>query len=156
MNTGAIKKIQNELIEHKNKFEQLLDMLDDKVDETTFTKLLSGKINSKDLNDLLPDMTMFEAKIASQIEESADSTIIKIEEKFVIYDKRINKMRNEFDMSSLNKIIALKASVELVDTNFYTQEEKITTLDKNIIAIATDFETFQQAINKMHAVMIEL
>ena len=52
-------------------------------------------------------------------------------------------MRNEFDMSSLNKIIALKASVELVDTNFYTQEEKITTLDKNIIAIATDFETFQ-------------
>ena len=65
MNTGAIKKIQNELIEHKNKFEQLLDMLDDKVDETTFTKLLSGKINSKDLNDLLPDMTMFEAKIAS-------------------------------------------------------------------------------------------
>ena len=29
-------------------------------------------------------------------------------------------------------------------------------MDKNIVAIATDFETFQTAINRMHAVMLEL
>ena len=29
-------------------------------------------------------------------------------------------------------------------------------MDKNIVAIAQDFETFQTAINKMHSVVIEL
>ena len=40
--------------------------------------------------------------------------------------------------------------------DFNNHEFKISTLDSNLIAIAKDFETFQQAINRMHAVMVEL
>jgi len=52
------------------------------------------------------------------------------------------KIRNEFDMASLTSHIGTKADLASVDKNFSTQEGKIATLDKNIVAIASDFETF--------------
>ena len=101
-------------------------------------------------------MTMYEQKFTSQIDESAENLLIRLEDKFITQDKRMNKIRNEFDMSSLNKIIDAKANMESVNISFSSQEGKIATLDKNIVAIASDFETFQSAINRMHGVMIEL
>ena len=72
------------------------------------------------------------------------------------WDQRMINIRNEFDMTELKKWIDTKANKDSVNGDFQNHEFKIGTLDKNIVAIATDFETFQQAINRMHAVVLEL
>jgi len=51
-------------------------------------------------------------------------------------------IRNEFDMTELKKFIDTKANKENVSSDFQNHEFKIGTLDKNIVAIASDFETF--------------
>ena len=101
-------------------------------------------------------MQAYENKMQSMIEESQEDTWTKLEEKLIIYDQRMISIRNEFDIVALNRFIAQKANKESVQSNFQNHEFKISTLDKNIVAIAQDFETFQTAINKMHSVVIEL
>ncbi len=41
-------------------------------------------------------------------------------------------------------------------SDFGNHEFKISTLDRNIIRMASDFETFQMAINKIHQAIVEL
>ncbi len=40
--------------------------------------------------------------------------------------------------------------------DFGNHEFKISTLDRNIVRMATDFETFQMAFNKIHTAVMEL
>ena len=101
-------------------------------------------------------MEAYNQKVSSQLEESADDLWNKIQDKLMDWDKRIINMRNDFDVATIYKLIETKASKESVSGDFSNHEFKIKTLDKNIVAIATDFETFQQAINRMHNVVIEL
>ena len=58
------------------------------------------------------------------------------------WDQRMINIRNEFDMTELKKWIDTKANKDSVNGDFQNHEIKIGTLDKNIVAIATDFETF--------------
>ena len=104
--------------------------------------LLASKISNKEINDLLPDMNMYQEKFSSQLEEGLEGLTERLEEKFIVQDARMNKIRNEFDMTTLNSFISTKADQNTVNTSFQSQEIKIATLDKNIVAIATDFETF--------------
>ena len=71
-------------------------------------------------------------------------------------EQRVMNIKSEFDLDSLHKLIDTKANTLSVANDFNNHEFKIGTLDSNLIAIAKDFETFQQAINRMHHVMIEL
>ena len=57
-------------------------------------------------------------------------------------DKRIGRVKNEFDMNSLQKLISSKASQEKVTHDWQNHEHKMVTLDKNQLAMATDFATF--------------
>ena len=101
-------------------------------------------------------MDLYEQKFKSQIEECVDELWMKLEEKLMGWDQRMINIRNEFDMTELKKFIDTKANKDNVQGDFQNHEFKIGTLDKNIVAIASDFETFQQAINRMHTVMLEL
>ena len=49
-----------------------------------------------------------------------------------------------------------KANEETVRSDFNNHEFKISTLDRNLIRMAQDFETFQKAINKIHFAILEL
>ena len=51
---------------------------------------------------------------------------------------------------------SLVANEDQVRSDFSNHEFKISTLDRNIIRMAVDFETFQMAINKIHAAIVEL
>lgn len=44
--------------------------------------------------------------------------LAQLEEKFMATDLRMNKIRNEFDMASLNRFIGTKAEQTFVDSNF--------------------------------------
>ena len=54
---------------------------------------------------------------------------MRLEEKFVTQDVRLNKIRAEFDMGVLNKFISSKADQVAVDLSYQTQDSKIATLD---------------------------
>ena len=72
------------------------------------------------------------------------------------FDQKIVRLRQEVDVHSIQKQIERKANEDQVRNDFGNHEFKITTLDRNIIRMATDFETFQQAFNKMHSAVLEL
>ena len=150
LDSRAAKFMQDMLQDHDNRIEQILDLLDLKLDKNSVEALISNKIGKEEITDLLPDMVLYEQKTNSQIEESIDELWLRLEEKLMSWDQRMISIRNEFDMSELKKFIDTKANKENVTNDFQNHEFKISTLDKNIVAIASDFETFQQAINRMH------
>jgi hypothetical protein len=51
-------------------------------------------------------------------------------------------MRSEFDVHTLLKHIDKKANEDQVRNDFSNHEFKISTLDRNLIRMASDFETF--------------
>ena len=133
-----------------------MDIIDEKLDRAAIEAMIAGKLGKEEIIELLPNMQAYENKVQSRIEESIEDLWQKLEEKLLCWDKRMIQIRHEFDIGKINKSINSKASKETVHGDFQNHEFKISTLDKNIVAIATDFETFQQAINKMHLVIIEL
>ena len=148
--------MQDMLNDHENRIEQILDLFDEKIDKNSVEAMISNKVGKEEIADLLPDMKLYEQKVSTSIEESIDDLWVRLEEKLMSWDQRMIAIKNEFDMGSLNKFIDLKANKENVANDFQNHEFKISTLDKNIVAIASDFETFQQAINRMHSVVLEL
>ena len=118
--------------------------------------MLSHKVSKEELQELMPDQSLMDEKVRTLVEEGIDALQEKLADKFQVWDQRLLSIRTEFDMTSLRKLLDTKATKAQVENDFSNHEFKISTLDKNIVAIAQDFETFQTAINKMHAVLIDL
>ena len=55
-----MKYIQDSLTEIKAKLEIHNEMIEEKVDKGTLQGLLSSKVSNTEINELLPDMTMYE------------------------------------------------------------------------------------------------
>ena len=86
MESRAIKYIHETLAEHKSQIDRLADTLLEKVDTETMEALLASKISNQGINELLPDMKMYQNKFSSQIEEAIQDLIMKMEEKFIQQD----------------------------------------------------------------------
>jgi len=80
----------------------------------------------------------------------------KIQEQFKQYDNKLVRLRAEVDIHAIMRQLERKANEDQVRSDFSNHEFKISTLDRNIIRMAADFETFQMAINKIHAAIVEL
>lgn len=72
------------------------------------------------------------------------------------FDSRLVSFRKECDFDTLRSMIRSKAESSQVTSDLENHEFKISTLDRNLICVANDFQTFQKAINKMHLSLIEL
>lgn len=93
---------------------------------------------------------MQEQKIRNIVEEHIDELHAYVKSELAKAEQNVNKIKSEFDIDALHKLIDTKANTLSVANDFNNHEFKIGTLDSNLIAIAHDFETFQQAINRMH------
>src|SRR3569833_479033 len=71
-------------------------------------------------------------------------------------DQKIVRFRQETDLYGIQKMMDRKANEEQVRNDFSNHEFKISTLDRNLIKMAADLETFQLAINKLHFGLQEL
>jgi len=71
-------------------------------------------------------------------------------------DQKVVKVRQEFDIGMLKRMIERKAENDDVQSNLELNDVKITTLDTNFLLLAKDFETFQKVLNKMHQSIVEL
>lgn len=135
-----IKQMQEMLQENSSRIEQLMDILDEKLDRAAIEAIISDKVGKEEIADLLPDMEAYENKLESRIEESIDVVWQRLEEKLMGWDQRMIAIRNEFDIVALNKLIESKAQKESVADDFRNHEFKIQTLDSNVVRIAQDFE----------------
>lgn len=106
------------LQDHDTRIEQMLDLLDEKMDKNSVESLISNKIGKEEITELLPDMACWVQKIQTMIEEAIDELWLRLEEKFMSWDQRMINIRNEFDMTQLNKFIDTKANKENVSGDF--------------------------------------
>ena len=90
------------------------------------------------------------------IRDELETVQIKFMEQLKLFDSKIVRMRSEIDVHSMQRQIDSKANEESVKSDFSNHEFKISTLDRNIIRMASDFETFQAAFNKIHSAILEL
>lgn len=79
-----------------------------------------------------------------------------MQEQFKQIDAKFIRLRAEIDIHSIQRQLERKANEDSVRNDFSNHEFKIATLDRNIIRMASDFETFQLAINKLHSSIMEL
>lgn len=82
----TIKHIKETLAEHESKLEQYLIMIEEKVDLNSFEKVMASKISKEEINELLPDMDMYEQKFMSKLEESNEKVMAKVDDKFFTQD----------------------------------------------------------------------
>ena len=109
----------NDMIQdHETRIEQMLDLLDEKMDKNSVEAIISNKIGKEEITELLPDMTCWTQKIQTMIDEAIDELWLRLEEKFMSWDQRMINIRNEFDMTQLNKFIDTKANKENVSGDF--------------------------------------
>jgi hypothetical protein len=73
-----------------------------------------------------------------------------------VFDDSLVRLRSDVNIHNITKEIDRKANKDQVSNDFSNHEFKISTLDRNFIRIAADFETIQLAINKLHQAIVEL
>lgn len=140
--------------------EQRLDnfkkLLDDKVTRDDVRKLTSDKVTREDLEQLIPNEEILQEKMKYIVRDETDKLSDKVTDQFKVFDQKLVRLRSEIDVHSMQRQIDLKANEDSVKSDFSNHEFKISTLDRNIIRIAADFESFQHAFNKLHSAILEL
>lgn len=140
----------------ETKFDSLRKQLDAKVTKEDVKKLTADKITKEDLENIIPNEDISQEKMKYLVREEIEALSVKISDQFKQFDNKIIRLRAEVDIHSVMRQLDRKANEEQVRSDFSNHEFKITTLDRNIIRMAQDFETFQSAINKIHSAIVEL
>ena len=136
--------------------ESLKKQLDNKITAEDVRKLTSDKISKEDLDSIIPSEEITQEKMKYLVRDEMDSMWSKINELFKQFENKIIRLRAEVDIHSIQRQLERKANEDQVRNDFSNHEFKIGTLDRNIIRMAGDFDTFQMALHKMHQVVLEL
>jgi len=81
-----VKQMQDMIQENSNRLEQLMDIIDEKLDRSTIEAMISDKVGKEEIADLMPNMEAYENKAESKIEESIDMLWQRLEEKLMSWD----------------------------------------------------------------------
>ena len=130
--------------------------MDNKITAEDVRKLTSDKISKEDLDNIIPSEEITQEKMKYLVRDEVDSMWGKINELFKQFENKIIRLRAEVDIHSIQRQLERKANEDQVRNDFSNHEFKIGTLDRNIIRMAGDFDTFQMALHKMHQVLLEL
>lgn len=139
-----------------NHLQDTQEMLREKVGRNEIGQYVSDKVDKDELPEHLPDMEGFELKLKDIIREEVQQLKNNTYENIRQIDFKMVALRKELDVENINRIISKKADLSFVNTELNGFEFKVSTLDRNLICIAQDFETFQKAINRMHMILVTL
>jgi hypothetical protein len=131
-------------------------VLEDKVNREDVRKLTSDKVSKDDLEQLIPNEEILQEKMKYVIRDETEVMQTRFMDQLKLFDGKLVRLRADIDVHSITRQIEKKANEDQVRNDFGNHEFKISTLDRNIIRMAADFETFQLAFNKMHQAIIEL
>ena len=88
-----LRQVNEQLKDHAGRFDQLMEILDEKMDRAAIEALLAGKIGKEEVTELMPNMEAYENKTQSRIEEAIEKLEFKLEEKLIGWDKRMISIR---------------------------------------------------------------
>ncbi len=130
--------------------------MDEKTSKEDVRKLTTDKVTKEELEQLIPNEEILQEKMKYIVRDEIETLQGKIMDQFRSFDQKLVRIRADIDVHSLQRQIDMKANEESVKSDFSNHEFKISTLDRNIIRMASDFETFQHAFNKLHTAIVEL
>lgn len=137
-----VKKMEETIQDFEGRIDQIMDIIDEKMDRTAIESMISNKISMDQVIELMPNMETYDHKVQTMIDENTENLWLRLEEKLLVWDARMIQIRTEFDIVAISKSIENKANKETVANDLHNHEFKISTLDRNIVAMASDFETF--------------
>lgn len=104
--------------------------------------LVSDKIDRSEINTLIPDQAalenrvkMFASEMGQDIEDRMTVLLTKL-------DSRLVGLRRDVDIDSFKQLVNVKADKHQVEGDLENHEFKIGALDRNLVCIANDFESF--------------
>lgn len=114
-------------------------MVDKKANEDLIAEIKYEKVSKSDFVDHLPEYLTPEA-LDNRIKDICDTGISRVMSEFqgmrAAVDKKMVKIRQEFDMTFLRKQIDKKANKNDLDTSLIKQEDHFANLDNNNMLIA--------------------
>ena len=81
--------MEDTISDFEGRIEQLMDIMDEKLDRTAIESMISDKIGKEEVQELLPNMETYDNKVQSMIEENSDLLWTRIEEKLMGWDTRM-------------------------------------------------------------------
>ena len=148
-------------------FSEKLEMLDGRLSENFDTLLLKAdkteigiltadKVKKDELQELMPDVDVIEARIKTFVVDMNSDASRKQLIQFRDWEQKLIKIRSDIDVEGINKRIHGKADSSIVDNDLQNHEFKISTLDTNVMALVGDITGINDALNQMHASLLEL
>ena len=141
---------------YQSQIDYIKQILEEKVNKDDIEKITSDKVSKDELMQLLPNEELLFEKTKFMIKEEVETIQRQLVDQAKVWDQKLVKFRADLDVHSLYKVVEKKANEDQVRNDFNNHEFKIGTLDRNLIRMASDFETFQTAINKLHYAIMEL
>lgn len=91
---------------------------------------------------MLPKQNKIDHNINRLISLKLDPLTEKLDKQFMSYDERIIKIRKEFDMNRLERLI--KSKVDIIEMNQHkeSQDFKIAAIEANFNLIVKDLQSF--------------
>lgn len=114
------------------------------------------KLSIADIKDHLPDFESIKVEIDRMVESKMNHFKDYMEEFRQSTNDKMVKIRQDFDVQTLKKMIGSKADDKEVAYALDQQDSKSKLLDNNVMMLANDLETFQKWMSKMNKALTEL
>ena len=161
--SGAIQDLASRLIQFEEAFislEQRVDAVkkigEEKTTREDVLRLVSDRVSKEEILQLIPNEEILQEKMKIVVREEFEAYSAEFKKDLKSIDENLVKYKAQVNVHTIHRDIEKKANKEEVSNNLNNHEFKISTLDRNIIRMAADFETLQLALNKMHQAIVEL
>jgi hypothetical protein len=119
-------------------------------------RLVSDRVTKEEILQLIPNEEILQEKMKIVVRDEFEAYSAEFKKDLKSIDENLVKYKAQVNVHTIHRDIEKKANKEEVSNNLNNHEFKISTLDRNIIRMAADFETLQLALNKMHQAIVEL
>jgi hypothetical protein len=161
--SGAIQDLAARLIQFEEAFislEQRVDAVkkigEEKTTREDVLRLVSDRVTKEEILQLIPNEEILQEKMKIVVRDEFEAYSAEFKKDLKAIDENLVKYKAQVNVHTIHRDIEKKANKEEVSSNLNNHEFKISTLDRNIIRMAADFETLQLALNKMHQAIVEL
>jgi len=120
----------------------LKKLMEEKVSREEVPRLTSDKVSKEEIASLIPNEEIMQEKMKFVVRDEIEVMYGKFMDHLRNFDGKLVRLRQDVDVHSIQKQIERKANEDQVRNDFGNHEFKISTLDRNIVRMATDFETF--------------
>lgn len=146
--SGAIQDLATRLIQFEEAFislEQRVDAVkkigEEKTTREDVLRLVSDRVTKEEILQLIPNEEILQEKMKIVVRDEFEAYSAEFKKDLKSIDENLVKYKAQVNVHTIHRDIEKKANKEEVSNNLNNHEFKISTLDRNIIRMAADFET---------------